>query len=178
MRYSKWVVCTHPTGMHSCYQLQQSCGQGNVFTAVCDSVHRGRCLPRRPPQEGGTPLTRRHPPRRRPPCQGDPPKEAPQRRRLPQEGGPLPQEGGTPQEGDPPQEADSGIRSMSGRYASYWNAFLFEHDFPHATNITKSQPAGFQHQGFCTRVTVRALGHILWVRDAIIVLLTTEEGFE
>ena len=69
------------------------------------------------------------------------------------------------------------IQSMSGRYASYWNAFLFEHDFPHATNITKSQPAGFQHQGFCTRVTVCALGHILWVRDAIIVLLTTEEGF-
>ena len=24
-----------------------------------------------------------------------------------------------------PREADSGIRSMSGRYASYWNAFLF-----------------------------------------------------
>ena len=33
----------------------------------------------------------------------------------------------------PPREADSGIRSMSGRYASYWNIFLrlfflkFEH---------------------------------------------------
>ena len=26
---------------------------------------------------------------------------------------------------DPPQEADSSIRSTSGRYASYWNAFLF-----------------------------------------------------
>ena len=26
----------------------------------------------------------------------------------------------------PPQEADSGIRSMSSRYASYWNAFLFK----------------------------------------------------
>ena len=25
----------------------------------------------------------------------------------------------------PPPEADSGIRSMSGQYASYWNAFLF-----------------------------------------------------
>ena len=25
----------------------------------------------------------------------------------------------------PPPEADSGIRSMSGRYGSYWNAFLF-----------------------------------------------------
>ena len=26
---------------------------------------------------------------------------------------------------DTPREADSGIRSMIGRYASYWNAFLF-----------------------------------------------------
>ena len=26
---------------------------------------------------------------------------------------------------DPPLEADSGIRSTSGQYASYWNAFLF-----------------------------------------------------
>ena len=25
----------------------------------------------------------------------------------------------------PPREEDCGIRSMSGRYASYWNAFLF-----------------------------------------------------
>ena len=42
---------------------------------------------------------------RRPPCQGDPPaKDA-------------------PHQGDPPG-ADSGIRSMSGQYASYWNAFL------------------------------------------------------
>ena len=31
----------------------------------------------------------------------------------------------TPQEQTPPPEADSGIRSTSGRYASYWNAFLF-----------------------------------------------------
>ena len=27
--------------------------------------------------------------------------------------------------GRPPREADSSIRSTSGRYASYWNAFLF-----------------------------------------------------
>ena len=26
---------------------------------------------------------------------------------------------------DPPRGADASIRSMSGRYASYWNAFLF-----------------------------------------------------
>ena len=29
----------------------------------------------------------------------------------------------------PPQEADSGIQSMSGRYASYWNAFLLHFCF-------------------------------------------------
>ena len=31
---------------------------------------------------------------------------------------------GTPPSGTPPPRADPGIRSMSGRYASYWNAFL------------------------------------------------------
>ena len=30
----------------------------------------------------------------------------------------------TPPAADTPPEADSGIRSMSGRYVSYWNAFL------------------------------------------------------
>ena len=30
-----------------------------------------------------------------------------------------------PRHGEPPPEADSGIRSTIGRYASYWNAFLF-----------------------------------------------------
>ena len=31
----------------------------------------------------------------------------------------------TPPRSRPPTEADSGIWSMSGRYASYWNAFLY-----------------------------------------------------
>ena len=30
----------------------------------------------------------------------------------------------TPSQSRHPPEADSGIRSTSGRYASYWNAFL------------------------------------------------------
>ena len=48
------------------YRPQRSCGQGNVFTGVCDSVNRGVSasvhagIPP-PPQEGGTPLGRRHP---------------------------------------------------------------------------------------------------------------------
>ena len=31
-----------------------------------------------------------------------------------------------PGPGTPPREADSSIRSTSGRYASYWNAFLYD----------------------------------------------------
>ena len=50
------------------YRPQRSCGQGNIFTPVCHSVHRGvylsACwdttpLPRRPPAKE-TPLPRRH----------------------------------------------------------------------------------------------------------------------
>ena len=33
-----------------------------------------------------------------------------------------------------PPEADSGIRSMSGRYASYWNAFLLINKFGKKSN--------------------------------------------
>ena len=58
------------------YRPQRSCGQGYVFTRVCDSVNRGQSASAHA---------------------GIPP---------------------------PTQEADPGIRSMSSRYASYWNAFL------------------------------------------------------
>ena len=37
--------------------------------------------------------------------------------------------GPDPPEQTPPREADSSIRSTSGRYASYWNAFLFQYNF-------------------------------------------------
>ena len=65
---------THPTGMHSCYRPQQSCGKGNIFTPVCHSVHGGG-LP------GRTPLPERTPPPlpgRTPPPGPDtpPPREA------------------------------------------------------------------------------------------------------
>ena len=53
-----------------------------------------------------------------PPGQGDPPaRRTPLARRTP-----------PPRQGDPPSGRETpppGIRSMSGRYASYWNAFLF-----------------------------------------------------
>ena len=76
------------------YWPQRSCGQGNIFTPVCHSVHRGGfCLSARwdttPPHPGAD----------------TPP-------------------GPDPPGADTPREADSSIRSTSGRYASYWNAFL------------------------------------------------------
>ena len=101
------------------YRPQRSCGQGNVFTGVCDSVHRGGvCLsacwdtttPRsRHPLGAGTPLEQtppgsRHTPWSRPPKQTPPPPGA---------------------DTLPPRSRLRHIRSMSGRYASYWNAFLF-----------------------------------------------------
>ena len=72
-----------------------------------------------------------HPPRSRHPREQTPPSS--------QSSNPLPQGADTPLEQTPPKqtpprEADSGIRSMSGRYASYWNAFLFKFfhwDRPH-----------------------------------------------
>ena len=64
-----------------------------------------------------------------------PQKQTPPGADTPQEADPLgsrqpprsrhPLEADTPQSRHPPQEADSGIWSMSGQYASYWNAFLF-----------------------------------------------------
>ena len=66
------------------YRPQRSCGQGYVFTCICDSVHRGgiclsACwdttpLPRRPPCQG-------HPPAKETPCQVDPSAKDPPRRR-------------------------------------------------------------------------------------------------
>ena len=88
------------------YRPQRSCGQGNIFAPVCHSVHGGGlpqcmlgCHP--PGSRDATPGSRHpHPPRSR-----HPPEQ-------------------TPPAADTPPEADSGIRSMSGRYVSYWNAFL------------------------------------------------------
>ena len=62
------------------YQPQQSCGQGYVFTCVCDSVHRGGvCHPppapdqaeRTPPDQAGRPPQTRQ--GEAPPDQADPP---------------------------------------------------------------------------------------------------------
>ena len=69
-------------------------------------------------------------PGRTPPCQGEPPRtrgphppglETP----TPWDQRPTPRDWRPPQTRHTPPEADASIRSMSGRYASYWNAFLF-----------------------------------------------------
>ena len=84
------------------------CPQGGRVSA---SVHAG--MPD-PPDQADPPGTGRHPPGpgRHPPDQADTP--GPGRPPTP------PRNRQTP-----PQEEDSSIRSTSGRYASYWNAFLF-----------------------------------------------------
>ena len=76
------------------------------FTRECDSVHSG----------GGGLRAGRTPPEQTPPQeQTHPPEQTPH---------PPGADTPPPREQTPPWEADSSIRSTSGRYASYWNAFL------------------------------------------------------
>ena len=84
-------------------------GQGNVFTGVCDSVHRG-----------GLPqcMLGYHPPTTHPPDQTQPPPNRPPPRTRP------PMTRPPPGADIPPREADASVRSMSDRYAYYWNVFL------------------------------------------------------
>ena len=95
------------------YRPQRSCGQGYVFTRVCDSVNRGGS-PENPPGPRRTSSTRQTPPPgpRRPPRTRQTTHTPPRTRQTP------------PNQGEPPPK-NSSIRSMSGWYASYWNAFLF-----------------------------------------------------
>ena len=93
-----------------CYRPQRSCGQGNIFTPVYHSVHGGGCLVLGGVWSGATP----------------------QNFLKFFLGGIFFLGGGFFFYFDflffwgssPPPEADSGIWSTSGRYASYWNAFL------------------------------------------------------
>ena len=147
------------------YRPQRSCGQGYVFTRVCDSVHRGgdsaeppgRETPRdqadTPPRTWQTPPGRENPPSRETPSgpgrhtppqdQADPPAgrapwENPPGRETPQDQADTPRDQ-TPLAGRPPREEDCSIRSMSGRYASYWNAFLLCFFF----NLSNLAPNGW-----------------------------------
>ena len=96
-------------------------GQGNIFTGVCLSTGGEGCLPQcmlgYPPEQ--TPPEQTPPklgtPRTRHPLTMHPPQTRPPRTRPPQT--------------RPPWEADCSIRLTSGRYASYWNAFLSSINF-------------------------------------------------
>ena len=89
-----------------------------------------------PPPGSRHPLERTHPPRADTPWEQTPPPPR-SRHPLPEQTPPWeqtppkadPPGADTPPGPEPPPEADSGIRSTSGRYASYWNAFLFMIDF-------------------------------------------------
>ena len=76
------------------------------------------------------------PPRSRPPGTRYPPAQTPPKEQTPHQdqtppwtrhppGSRHPPDQTPPPRSRPPWEADSGIRSTSGQYASYWNAFLF-----------------------------------------------------
>ena len=77
---------------------------------------------------GGSPGRENPPDREEPPGQGEPPPnqvDPPGPGRPPgTRENPPPGRENPPGPGRPPREADSRIRSTSGRYTSYWNAFL------------------------------------------------------
>ena len=114
------------------YRPQRSCGQGNVFTGVClstggrvsASVHVG--IPDPPDQAGrpSPPRTRQTPRPGRPPrTRADPRTRA----NIPpdQADTPLQRPGRHPPRAPSRREPGCSIRSTSGRYASYWNAFFY-----------------------------------------------------
>ena len=127
-------ACFHSNMVY--YRPQRSSGQGYVFTRVCDSVHRGVvCLSAC--WDTTTPRSRhpweQTPPGSRPPRSRNPPEQTPSGADTSWEQTPPDQKppwsrhlpgADTPPEQTSPQKVDSSIRSMSGRYASYWNAFL------------------------------------------------------
>ena len=90
-------------------------GEGVCLSACWDTTPRTRPPPwEQTPPGADTPLGADPPeptPQSRPPGP-----DTPRTRHPPDQTPPIPD--------TPPQEADSSIRSTSGQYASYWNAFL------------------------------------------------------
>ena len=133
-------------------------GQGNIFTSVCLSTEgEGWCLPQcmlgypwdlTPPWEqtplGADPLgvdppgSRHHPeqtpPGSRPPQSRHPPEQTPPRSRPPRSRHPPEQTPPRSRHTTPP-EAECSIRLTSGRYASYWNAFLLKKYSPNMVDF-------------------------------------------
>ena len=130
----------------SLLQAATNLGQGYVFTRVCDSVHRGVCLSAcwdtHPPGPDQTPQEQT-PSRTRPPPGPDPlqdqttPRSRPPGARSPFSR-PTPRTSQCPTRSRPPSSACWEIRATTGRYASYWNAYLFQRRY--AENIQASGP--------------------------------------
>ena len=118
-------------------------GQGNAFTGICDSVNRGSASV----HAGIPPPRNRHPPWEHTPPGADPPgadppweQTPPRSRHLPEQTPPLsrhpPGSRHSPPPSRHPPRADTPwhgacweVRSTRGRYASYWNAILFQQFF-------------------------------------------------
>ena len=84
-------------GYHSLfYRPQRSCGQGYVFTRVCDSVNGGEGLRRIPPRDQAD----------TPPDQGEPPPPGP-RRTPPDQGEPPGTKETPPNQGEPPRTRET-----------------------------------------------------------------------
>ena len=105
-------------------------GQGNIFTSVCLSTGGEGCGMPTPLPGADTPPWEQTPPHSSPrPGPGTPWSrhlpggDTPQTRHPPGADTPLEQ---PPPWSRPPRESDCSIRLTSGRYASYWNTFLFE----------------------------------------------------
>ena len=109
-------------------------GQGNILQASV-ILSTGGCLPQcmlgcqPPPDQADSPLVPEIPPTR----QTHPPPPGPGR---------PPWDQRPPLDQRPPQEADASIRSMSGQYASYWNAFLFGECSDNSVNCNYSSCLG------------------------------------
>ena len=97
---------------------KRSFGQGNVFTPVCHSVHVGGDLLNPPPQVGQTLLMQTLP------RVG----QTPRGLADPSGVGPTPPQMQTPRVRQTPR-MQTPIWSTSGRYTSYWNAYLFQDQF-------------------------------------------------
>ena len=106
-------------------------GEGYVFTPVCLSTG-GVCLSA---CWDTTPLEQRphhsrhpHPTPNQEPQKQTPPKQTPPQTRHPLQSRPSPGPGTPPNRHPPDQAPPQQTATVAGRYASYWNAFLFRNE--------------------------------------------------
>ena len=114
-----FLGCPYPisasaTSMDHCYRPLRSC-EGYVFTPVCLSTGRGGL----PQCRDTTPLGAGTPRADTPQEQASPPRSRPPQSRNPREQTPT---GSRPPRDQAPPQANG---YCCGRYASYWNTFLF-----------------------------------------------------